>query len=433
MQACTHTPPTHASYTHFSSVPLCAPCLAHGVGWRPWSRSASSDTRRTSASCCSSKTAIATGRGGKDGVSGLDLRRLHRGFAISTSVILLGLASWSSDRECGLDLWVWIRGGEALALYKSKLGSCAGAAPESGHHRADTNNGSGLDPHFMRSLAAVQKAVRSMLFSHVHFGFQQDLVLRSPRIRVHHRSSSAFITRASASSSPSAGNTASQPSTSAPTRPATHVRAHRTTSAGCVHKSRETGVGSLTPPPSPCCDEEGMYRCHADSMPLRLGFQQAFPLLVVIPQTSPWCTQGYGSAPPPQPGEHPEWWTQALPPSSPLPAKRQIYCNRALNMKQIKARGAVEEGGVKEYRVKGRRGKGGRRRDLHQHYHPSKAPFPLLPPAAPFFRYPPGSTLPLPSPQPHPLPPPSSHGSPLHAGHWLRHGLHPGSVPGGDV
>ena len=267
---CTHTPPTHASHTHFSSVPLCAPCLAHGVGLQPWSRSASNDTRRTSASCCSSKTAIATGRGGKDGVSGLDLRRLHRGFAISTSVILLGLASWSSDRECGLDLWVWIRGGEALALYKSKLGSCAGAAPESGHQRADTNNGSGLDPHFMRSLAAVQKAVRSMLFSHVHFGFQQDLVLRSPRIRVHHRSSSAFITRASTSASPSAGDTTSQPSTSAPTRPATHVRAHCTiSSAGSVQKCGGQGMETILLPPSPMSRSRGKgFWCHADSMPL---------------------------------------------------------------------------------------------------------------------------------------------------------------------
>ena len=90
---CMHPCASHAGRTHSSSAPPCAPCLAHGVGWRPWSRSASSDTRRTSASCCSSKTAIATGRRGKDGMSGLDHRLTHRGFAISTSVILLGLVS----------------------------------------------------------------------------------------------------------------------------------------------------------------------------------------------------------------------------------------------------------------------------------------------------------------------------------------------------
>ena len=46
--------------------------------------------------------------------------------------------------------------------------------------------------------------------------------------------------------------------------------------------------------------------------------------------------QGYGSAPPPQPGDHPLWFEEVLP--SQVPSKNRVYCNRALNMKQIKAR-----------------------------------------------------------------------------------------------
>lgn len=44
--------------------------------------------------------------------------------------------------------------------------------------------------------------------------------------------------------------------------------------------------------------------------------------------------QGYGSAPPPQPGEYPLWSSSVLP--TPIPAHHRIYCNRALNMKHIK-------------------------------------------------------------------------------------------------
>lgn len=49
-------------------------------------------------------------------------------------------------------------------------------------------------------------------------------------------------------------------------------------------------------------------------------------------------SKGYGSAPPPQPSEHPPWWAEVLP-SKPLPPRRRIFCNRALNMKGIKAMG----------------------------------------------------------------------------------------------
>ncbi|GAX84402.1 hypothetical protein CEUSTIGMA_g11824.t1 [Chlamydomonas eustigma] len=64
--------------------------------------------------------------------------------------------------------------------------------------------------------------------------------------------------------------------------------------------------------------------------------------------TSP-VTHEYGSAPPPQPGQHPEWWSQVLTPT-PLPAKRRIYCNRALNMKQIKAIGFDMDYTLAQYR-----------------------------------------------------------------------------------
>lgn len=46
------------------------------------------------------------------------------------------------------------------------------------------------------------------------------------------------------------------------------------------------------------------------------------------------CTQGYGAAPPPQPGDHPLWTAEVLP--TPLPPQRRIYCNRGLNMAKIK-------------------------------------------------------------------------------------------------
>jgi hypothetical protein len=45
--------------------------------------------------------------------------------------------------------------------------------------------------------------------------------------------------------------------------------------------------------------------------------------------------QGYGSAPPPSPGDLPLWAHQPLP--TPVPPHRRVYCNRALNMKNIKA------------------------------------------------------------------------------------------------
>ncbi len=49
--------------------------------------------------------------------------------------------------------------------------------------------------------------------------------------------------------------------------------------------------------------------------------------------------QGYGSHPPPLRGSVPIWTDDAIPRLPRLPAQRRIFCNRALNMKQIKAVG----------------------------------------------------------------------------------------------
>ncbi len=49
--------------------------------------------------------------------------------------------------------------------------------------------------------------------------------------------------------------------------------------------------------------------------------------------------QGYGSHPPPRRGSLPLWTDAPIPLLPRLPASRRIYCNRALNMKQIKVQG----------------------------------------------------------------------------------------------
>lgn len=51
--------------------------------------------------------------------------------------------------------------------------------------------------------------------------------------------------------------------------------------------------------------------------------------------------QGYGSHPPPRRGSLPLWTDAPIPLLPRLPASRRIYCNRALNMKQIKVQGAA--------------------------------------------------------------------------------------------
>uniref|UniRef100_A0A7S3VHX6 5'-nucleotidase n=1 Tax=Dunaliella tertiolecta TaxID=3047 RepID=A0A7S3VHX6_DUNTE len=58
--------------------------------------------------------------------------------------------------------------------------------------------------------------------------------------------------------------------------------------------------------------------------------------------------QGYGSAPPPQPGDHPLWVDELLP--SFVPTPRQVFCNRALNMKHIKAIGFDMDYTLAQYR-----------------------------------------------------------------------------------
>lgn len=57
------------------------------------------------------------------------------------------------------------------------------------------------------------------------------------------------------------------------------------------------------------------------------------------PQRFISATKGYGSHPPPRRGSLPLWTDAPIPLLPRLPASRRIYCNRALNMKQIKAIG----------------------------------------------------------------------------------------------
>ncbi|GIL92324.1 hypothetical protein Vretifemale_19840 [Volvox reticuliferus] len=57
------------------------------------------------------------------------------------------------------------------------------------------------------------------------------------------------------------------------------------------------------------------------------------------PQRHISATKGYGSHPPPPRGTFPLWTDDPIPPLQRLPVQRRIFCNRALNMKQIKAIG----------------------------------------------------------------------------------------------
>ncbi|KAG2449454.1 hypothetical protein HYH02_005601 [Chlamydomonas schloesseri] len=57
------------------------------------------------------------------------------------------------------------------------------------------------------------------------------------------------------------------------------------------------------------------------------------------PQRHVYATKGYGSHPPPRRGSVPLWTEDAIPRLPRMPLQRRIFCNRALNMKQIKAVG----------------------------------------------------------------------------------------------
>ncbi|GLI63513.1 hypothetical protein VaNZ11_006498 [Volvox africanus] len=57
------------------------------------------------------------------------------------------------------------------------------------------------------------------------------------------------------------------------------------------------------------------------------------------PQRHISATKGYGSHPPPPRGTLPLWTDFPIPPLQRLPVQRRVFCNRALNMKQIKAIG----------------------------------------------------------------------------------------------
>ncbi|KAL6757409.1 purine 5'-nucleotidase [Haematococcus lacustris] len=63
---------------------------------------------------------------------------------------------------------------------------------------------------------------------------------------------------------------------------------------------------------------------------------------------APVQAQGYGSAPPPQPGEFPLWTEHLLP--VPVPYERKVFCNRALNMEGIKAFGFDMDYTLAQYR-----------------------------------------------------------------------------------
>lgn len=63
---------------------------------------------------------------------------------------------------------------------------------------------------------------------------------------------------------------------------------------------------------------------------------------------SPIQSMGYGSAPPPQLGDLPLWAHEPLP--SVVPPQRRIYCNRALNMHNIKAIGWDMDYTLAQYR-----------------------------------------------------------------------------------
>eukprot|EP00798_Chlamydomonas_sp_ICE-L_P013255 gene13253-19095_t len=58
--------------------------------------------------------------------------------------------------------------------------------------------------------------------------------------------------------------------------------------------------------------------------------------------------QRYGSAPPPRMNEYPKWVDEMLP--SELPSKRKIFCNRALNMRQVQAIGFNMDYTLAQYR-----------------------------------------------------------------------------------
>ncbi|KAG1672418.1 hypothetical protein FOA52_013203 [Chlamydomonas sp. UWO 241] len=62
-----------------------------------------------------------------------------------------------------------------------------------------------------------------------------------------------------------------------------------------------------------------------------------------------WPKKGYGSAPPPLPTDHPAWIGELLP-ATPVPSKYGVFCNRALNMKQIKAAGFDMDYTLAQYR-----------------------------------------------------------------------------------
>eukprot|EP00798_Chlamydomonas_sp_ICE-L_P013214 gene13214-19050_t len=61
-----------------------------------------------------------------------------------------------------------------------------------------------------------------------------------------------------------------------------------------------------------------------------------------------WLRRSYGSAPPPSKKAQPIWTDSVLPP--PLPNKLKIFCNRALNMRQIQAVGFDMDYTLAQYR-----------------------------------------------------------------------------------
>lgn len=81
-----------------------------------------------------------------------------------------------------------------------------------------------------------------------------------------------------------------------------------------------------------CCSSLVAVSTACLCAPVCQGFHQRFS----TQETAPHVLQGYGYIPPP-PSEREAVWTDQVWGAS-VPTNRKIFCNRSLNMKQIKVR-----------------------------------------------------------------------------------------------
>ncbi|EFJ52026.1 hypothetical protein VOLCADRAFT_56272 [Volvox carteri f. nagariensis] len=126
-----------------------------------------------------------------------------------------------------------------------------------------------------------------------------------------------------------------------------HTRAYKNRPNPCLVLSSQV----LNPPVShflfsaPPPKTRSVLRSVSSTFGTLLPWQQLHSCVVRLspqnPHTPPANTpsQGYGSHPPPRRGSVPLWTDDPIPPLPRLPVQRRIFCNRALNMKQIKAIG----------------------------------------------------------------------------------------------